>query len=104
MTEDEAALNQAYNVAHGEMTSLNELFEIIRTLLGRRLPHLQAVRAVHREPRRGDMQLSQADIGKAQRLLGYEPTHARDGRPGKHHGLVRGEPARRPSRRKVANV
>jgi UDP-N-acetylglucosamine 4-epimerase len=74
MTEDAAAVNQAYNVAHGEMTSLNELFEIIRTLLGRRQPHLKSVRAVHREPRRGDVLLSEADIGKAQRLLGYEPT------------------------------
>jgi UDP-N-acetylglucosamine 4-epimerase len=74
MTEDEAALNQAYNVAHGEMTTLNELYEIIRTLLARRLPHLATVRAVHREPRRGDMLLSRADIGKAARLLGYRPT------------------------------
>ncbi len=74
MVEDEAALNQAYNVAHGEMTSLNELYEIIRTLLGRRLPHLKNVRAVHREPRRGDMLLSRADIAKAARLLGYRPT------------------------------
>jgi UDP-N-acetylglucosamine 4-epimerase len=74
MTEDEAALNQAYNVAHGEMTTLNELYEIIRTLLARRLPHLATVRAVHREPRRGDMLLSRADIGRSRRLLGYQPT------------------------------
>jgi UDP-N-acetylglucosamine 4-epimerase len=74
MTEDQAAINQAYNVAHGEMTTLNELFEIIRTLLARREPRLRAARAVHREPRRGDMLLSRADIGKAQRLLGYQPT------------------------------
>jgi UDP-N-acetylglucosamine/UDP-N-acetylgalactosamine 4-epimerase len=74
MTEDEAALNQPYNVAHGEMTTLNELYEIIRTLLARRLPHLATVRALHREPRRGDMLLSRADIGKAARLLGYQPT------------------------------
>ena len=74
MTEDAAAVNQAYNVAHGEMTTLNQLFEVIRTLLGRRLPHLKTVRAVHREPRRGDMLLSKADIGRARRLLGYEPT------------------------------
>jgi len=74
MVEDEAALNQPYNVAHGEMTSLNELYEIIRTVLGRRLPHLKSVRAVHREPRRGDMLLSRADTGKAARLLGYRPT------------------------------
>jgi UDP-N-acetylglucosamine 4-epimerase len=74
LTEDEGALNQAYNVAHGEMTSLNELFEIIRELLGKRQPHLKSVHAIHREARRGDIQLSRADIGKAQRLLGYEPT------------------------------
>jgi len=74
MTEDEAALNQAYNVAHGEMTTLNELYEIIRTLLARRLPHLAGVRALHREPRRGDMLLSRADIGRSRRLLGYQPT------------------------------
>jgi UDP-N-acetylglucosamine 4-epimerase len=74
LAEDEGALNQAYNVAHGEMTSLNELFEIIRELLGKRQPHLKSVHAIHREARRGDIQLSRADIGKAQRLLGYEPT------------------------------
>ncbi|HEX6529033.1 MAG TPA: SDR family oxidoreductase [Burkholderiales bacterium] len=74
MTGDQAAVNQPYNVAHGEITSLNELFEIIRSVLGRRIAHLKSVRAVHREPRRGDMKLSKADIGKAQRLLGYQPT------------------------------
>ncbi len=74
MAEDQAALNQPYNVAHGEITSLSELFEIIRGVLGKRLPHLKGVRAVHREPRRGDMKLSKADIGRAQRLLGYQPT------------------------------
>jgi UDP-N-acetylglucosamine 4-epimerase len=73
-TEHPAALNQPYNVAHGEMTTLKELFDIIRTLLARRQPHLKTVHAVHREPRRGDVLLSRADIGKAQRLLGYEPT------------------------------
>jgi UDP-N-acetylglucosamine/UDP-N-acetylgalactosamine 4-epimerase len=73
-TDDPAAVNQAYNVAHGEMTSLSELFEIIRGILARRRPHLKSVRPVHRDPRRGDIQLSRADIGKARRLLGYEPT------------------------------
>jgi UDP-N-acetylglucosamine/UDP-N-acetylgalactosamine 4-epimerase len=79
-TEDPAALNQPYNVAHGEITSLTELFETVRALLGKRLPHLKHARAVSREPRRGDIQLSRADIGKAQRLLGYQPTlHLMDG-------------------------
>jgi UDP-N-acetylglucosamine 4-epimerase len=74
MTENPDALDQAYNVAHGEMTSLGELFEIIRMLLARRLPHLRSVRVAHREERRGDVKLSKADTGKAQRLLGYQPT------------------------------
>jgi len=73
--EDEAATNQAYNVALGEQTTLNELFEMIRLLLVPRLPHLQAVRAAHRAPRRGDVRFSQADISKAKKLLGYRPTH-----------------------------
>jgi UDP-N-acetylglucosamine/UDP-N-acetylgalactosamine 4-epimerase len=74
-TEDAAAVNQVYNVALGEQTSLNELFEMIRAALAPRLPHLRTVRAVHREPRRGDLRFSLADIAKAEKLLGYRPTH-----------------------------
>src|SRR5262249_2625982 len=72
--EDPQALGQAYNVAVGEQATLNELFEIMRAQLSERLPHLRNARAVHRAPRRGDMLLSRADIGKAARLLGYRPT------------------------------
>ena len=72
--QDPAAVNQPYNVAHGEITSLTELFDTIRALLVKRVPSLKGVRAVYREARRGDIQLSRADIGKAQRLLGYQPT------------------------------
>jgi UDP-N-acetylglucosamine 4-epimerase len=71
--QDRAALNQAYNVAHGEQTTLSELFELIRMLLAPRLPHLRTARAVHRAPRRGDLPRSLADIGKAAKLLGYRP-------------------------------
>ena len=79
-TENAAALNQAYNVAHGEQTTLTELYELIRTLLVPRMPHLRTVRAVHRAPRRGDLPRSLADIGKAQKLLGYQPVYRiRDG-------------------------
>ncbi|MGQ0547458.1 MAG: SDR family oxidoreductase [Betaproteobacteria bacterium] len=67
------ALDQVYNVALGEQTSLNELFEMIRAALAPRLPHLRTVRAVHREPRPGDLPFSRADIAKAERLLGYRP-------------------------------
>jgi len=72
--EDPQALGQAYNVAVGEQTTLNELFEIMRAQLAERLPDLRNARAVHRAPRPGDMLLSRADIGKAARLLGYRPS------------------------------
>jgi UDP-N-acetylglucosamine 4-epimerase len=71
---ERAALNQAYNVAHGEQTTLTELYETIRALLVPRLPHLRTARAVHRAPRRGDLPRSLADISKAAKLLGYRPT------------------------------
>ena len=103
MTEDQAALNQPYNVAHGEMTSLTELFEIIRAVLAKRMPHLRNVRAVHREPRRGDMLLSKADIGKARRLLGYEPSVLlMDGLENTMDWYI--ENLSQPEMRKVANV
>ena len=73
--EDPAAVNQAYNVALGEQTSLNELFDMIRLLLVPRLPHLANVRPTHGEPRKGDVKYSQADISKARKLLGFRPTH-----------------------------
>lgn len=68
-----AAVNQVYNIALGEKTTLNQLFEMIRQALEPQYPHLRDLRPIHREVRPGDVQLSQADIGKAQRLLGYQP-------------------------------
>jgi UDP-N-acetylglucosamine 4-epimerase len=72
--EDPQALGQCYNVAVGQQTTLNELFELLRALLAQRLPHLRTVRPMHRAARRGDMLLSRADVAKAARLLGYRPT------------------------------
>jgi UDP-N-acetylglucosamine 4-epimerase len=71
--EDPAAVNQVYNIAMGCRTSLNELFEMIHSLLEGRYAHLRSVQPVYREFRRGDVAHSQADISKAQRLLGYFP-------------------------------
>jgi UDP-N-acetylglucosamine/UDP-N-acetylgalactosamine 4-epimerase len=73
LAEEREAVNQVYNVAHGEQTTLNELFQLIRALLAQRMPHMRTVRAVHRAPRRGDLPRSLASIAKAERLLGYEP-------------------------------
>jgi nucleoside-diphosphate-sugar epimerase len=39
-------------------------------------PHLRDYKPIYRDFRAGDIMHSQADIGKAKRLLGYEPTHS----------------------------
>lgn len=69
------AVNQAYNVAVGDKTSLNRLFEYLRATLAPSLPHLVNYKPLYRDFRVGDVRHSLADIGKARRLLGYEPTH-----------------------------
>ena len=74
-TENEDALNEVYNVAVGEQTSLNQLFEMIKNLLAESRPGLSGVSAVYRDFRAGDVRHSLADISKASRLLGYLPTH-----------------------------
>ena len=75
LTDDAQALNRVYNVAVGERTSLNQLFEILRSLLGAERPTVRAARPVHRPLREGDVRHSLADISLARRMLGYEPSH-----------------------------
>jgi UDP-N-acetylglucosamine 4-epimerase len=70
------ALNQAYNIAAGRRTSLLELFELLRSRLSVRHPRLKELRPEHAPFRPGDVLHSLADIDKARRLLGYEPTHS----------------------------
>lgn len=73
--DDPAAVNQVYNVAVGERTSLNQLFEHLRAALAPRFSHLAQSKPVYRDFRAGDVRHSLADIGKAKRLLGYQPSH-----------------------------
>ena len=69
------AANQVYNVAVGDRTTLNQLFESIRSLLAPKFPHLANFKPVYRDFRAGDVRHSLADITKAQTRLGYEPSH-----------------------------
>jgi UDP-N-acetylglucosamine 4-epimerase len=73
--ETPEALDQVYNVAVGERTTLNELFENIRELLLPRHPHLAEFKPNYRDFRQGDVRHSLADVGKARSLLSYEPSH-----------------------------
>ena len=69
------ASNQVYNVAVGERTSLNQLFEAIRSELAPRFPYLADYKPVYRDFRAGDVLHSLADVSKAQHLLQYQATH-----------------------------
>jgi UDP-N-acetylglucosamine 4-epimerase len=73
VTEPEAR-NQIYNVAVGDRSSLNQLFEALREALADNGIDYTG-RKVYRDFRAGDVRHSQADVSKAQRLLGYAPSH-----------------------------
>ena len=74
-TENSEAVNQVYNVAVGDRTTLNQLYEQLHLNLLPSYPHLKGVQPVYRDFRAGDVRHSLADISKAATLLGYQPTH-----------------------------
>jgi UDP-N-acetylglucosamine 4-epimerase len=65
---------EVFNVAVGERTSLNQLFALLKSGLAAH-GHAYSAGPDYRPFRAGDVRHSEADIGKAQRLLGYVPTH-----------------------------
>ena len=67
-TNNPLAVNQVYNVAKGEQTTLNELFNTLKTISGR------DIQPIHGQERNGDIKHSLADISKARQLLGYNPS------------------------------
>ena len=70
----EEARNQVYNVAVGGRTTLNQLFSYIRESLGENGIQYQKD-AIYRDFRAGDVRHSQADVSKANNLLGYDPQY-----------------------------
>ena len=74
-TPDEEATNQVYNVAVGDRTSLNQLYALLRDNLASHCAHLHNAKPMYHHFRAGDVRHSLADISKAKRLLGYQPSH-----------------------------
>ncbi|MFC6439403.1 SDR family oxidoreductase [Bowmanella sp. JS7-9] len=66
--------SEVFNVAVGDRTTLNQLFEAIRAALAENGVNYDKS-PVYRDFRAGDVRHSQADVGKAQRLLGYAPQY-----------------------------
>ena len=78
--DTQSPMNQVYNVALGERTTLNELFHLLlenlkTTVIAKEVTQNFTAAPTYREFRKGDVRHSQADISKAQRLLAYEPSH-----------------------------
>ena len=69
------AVNQVYNVAVGDRTTLNQLYEQLQLNLLPFYPPLQEAKPIYRDFRAGDVRHSLADITKSSTLLGYRPTH-----------------------------
>ncbi len=71
----EDALNQVYNVAHGERTSLSKLFYLIRGKASSFDKEISGIEPKYGPERAGDIEHSLASVEKAKTLLGYSPTH-----------------------------
>ena len=74
VVHNKAALNQVYNVAHGERTSLNQLFFLIRKLAAGFDVDILTIEPIYGPARVGDIPHSLASIEKAKKLLYYSPT------------------------------
>lgn len=71
---DASARDQVYNVAVGDRTTLNQLFDALKNTL-KANNVIYEKNPVYQDFRAGDVRHSQANIDKAKRLLGYVPTH-----------------------------
>ena len=79
-TTKKEAVNQVYNTAYGERTTLNQLIGYLKEFLSEFDPIITNVKILHGPNRQGDIPHSLACIEKAKRLLNYEPQYSmRDG-------------------------
>ena len=58
---------EAINIACGKRTSLNQLLNVLKEILGSKLS------PIYEEPRKGDVKHSLADIRKGKEIINYEP-------------------------------
>lgn len=75
-TENPEAVNQIYNTAYGERTTLNQLAEYLREFMSEYDRSIAHIEPTHGPNRKGDIPHSLASIDKARRLLGYAPAYS----------------------------
>ena len=74
-TDNFNAINQVYNTAYGERTTLNQLLEYLKELLSEFDPTIANIQIEYAPNRLGDIPHSLACIEKARQLLGYNPQY-----------------------------
>ncbi len=74
-TENNDAIDQAYNVALNDRTSLNQLYMMIKEKLLKHIGDLEKKSPTYKDFRTGDVRHSQANIDKSMTLLGYKPQY-----------------------------
>ena len=72
-TTNPEAVNQIYNTAYGERTTLNQLVAYLKEYLSAFDPAIAGIEPTHGPNRAGDIPHSLACVDKARKLLGYEP-------------------------------
>ena len=72
-TNNPEAINQIYNTAYGERTTLNQLVAYLKEYLAEFDSEIAQIEATHGPNRTGDIPHSLANVDKAKQLLGYNP-------------------------------
>ena len=75
MTENNEAIDQVYNVALNDRTSLNDLHRMIEDKIIQRVQDIEKKEPIYRDFRPGDVRHSQASVDKAYKLLEYRPKY-----------------------------
>ena len=75
-TTNPKAVNQIYNTAYGERTTLNQLVSYLREFLGAKDSKILEIEPTHGPNRAGDIPHSLANIDKARGLLAYNPKYS----------------------------
>jgi len=67
---EDKAVNEVFNIAFGERTSLNQLWDKLKSISEKE------IEATYGPPRRGDVRDSLANIEKANNLMNYKPLYS----------------------------
>jgi UDP-N-acetylglucosamine 4-epimerase len=74
-TKNEKAVGQVFNTAVGERADLNTMVNLLKSYLSEYDPRIRDIEVEYGPDRKGDIPHSLASISKAEKLLGYKPSH-----------------------------